>query len=688
MTPVSEKGGIASRMHFPVIRFNASLRLTLVVLLGILVPLSACISRDRKPPPPSIQDMDFCFDRQALLSSSAEDKEKCISVLERFLAAKEEDPASDRAALQLCRFYMEQRNFSAAYNLLLLFPERYPKSREQAMARLYLGICLYYMDDVKESLEILHGLVDDPEAASLYREAGRYIAENYLKRDQLPSALTWYEKCDGWLQDPEARRSLKRRVLVVVSRGGDREVLLRAEELFPVGFFHDAARLGTAAAAFQNGEVRLAENRLTELAYRHPDDVFTPFIQALSDRMAQEIPKEVCTIGCLLPLSGRYGKYGNGILDALVLGAGAFRDLDGRPVAVRLLVRDTAGDRDTAVKQLAELAQNTEVVGVLGPLLANVSQACAPEAQEAGLPMISLTQKEDVALAGEFVFQNGLTIRQQVDTLVEYAMEDLGVSRFAVLYPEDEYGAIARDAYQEKVLEMGGEVVSQVSYKKEETDFQEEIRALLGEEYWKEMKQREEEEKKRDLLRRASMSSSPGGTPDDTLLSPEDGEEEEPLISPFEALFVPDQYRKASLVAPYLAFYDLNDVVLLGNNAWNSVRLLEEAGEYVRDAVFVDGFFAESEMPHVSRFVDAFERAFDRKPRVLEAQGYDSLLILENAFHQANPKTRDRIREALAQMPEYPGLSGSTSFDENGCASKRLYLLTVFQNRIQEIQGR
>jgi len=83
--------------------------------------------------------------------------------------------------------------------------------------------------------------------------------------------------------------------------------------------------------------------------------------------------------------------------------------------------------------------------------------------------------------------------------------------------------------------------------------------------------------------------------------------------------------------------------------------------------------------------VEEFERDFQRVPRLFEALGYDSLLILEEAFHKAVPKTRDRIREALSEMEGYPGLSGYTDFDEVGSSRKRLYLLTVIRNRIEEV---
>ena len=69
----------------------------------------------------------------------------------------------------------------------------------------------------------------------------------------------------------------------------------------------------------------------------------------------------------------------------------------------------------------------------------------------------------------------------------------------------------------------------------------------------------------------------------------------------------------------------------------------------------------------------------------MEALGYDSLLMLEDSFLQTQDKTRERVREALANMQGYPGLSGYTSFNEDGSAKKRLYILSIIGNHIQQI---
>ena len=52
---------------------------------------------------------------------------------------------------------------------------------------------------------------------------------------------------------------------------------------------------------------------------------------------------------------------------------------------------------------------------------------------------------------------------------------------------------------------------------------------------------------------------------------------------------------------------------------------------------------------------------------------------------QQSQNTREEIRQALASMEGYAGLSGYTTFNEDGSARKRLYILSIIGNHIQQI---
>jgi len=50
--------------------------------------------------------------------------------------------------------------------------------------------------------------------------------------------------------------------------------------------------------------------------------------------------------------------------------------------------------------------------------------------------------------------------KMQVEAIVSYAIEVLGISRFAILYPDDKYGTTFMGLFQDEVEAYQGEVFS------------------------------------------------------------------------------------------------------------------------------------------------------------------------------------------------------------------------------------
>ena len=55
------------------------------------------------------------------------------------------------------------------------------------------------------------------------------------------------------------------------------------------------------------------------------------------------------------------------------------------------------------------------------------------------------------------------------------AMDKAGISRFAILYPNNTYGHFLMSLFYEGVHERGGKITGAASYEQEETDFAEAI---------------------------------------------------------------------------------------------------------------------------------------------------------------------------------------------------------------------
>lgn len=362
-------------------------------------------------------------------------------------------------------------------------------------------------------------------------------------------------------------------------------------------------------------------------------------------------------IGVLLPLSGRYATFGKRVQRGMELALEAFRP----HIPVRLIFRDTAGDEAIAAQQVAELAISDRVMAIAGPLVGNAAQGAVIRANQERTPLLTMSQKEGLAASSLYTFRNSLTPQLQVRALLDYTMEEQGLYQFGILSPQTRQGKQLAELFREEVLRRGGEVVAEESYLTDQTDFRYQVRSLQG--------------------------LDPNAPDEEQQTDPNhpDFVAQEEVLPPFEALFIPDYADRISLIAPQLAFYGLEEIQLLGTNGWNDAELPKLARQFVEGAVFTDGFFRHSTYPFIQEFVDLYFNRYQEEPTILEAQGYDTAGILLNLLNDPQVQSREDMRRALAQIQNYPGVTGATRFDFIGEADKVLFILQVQNGAIVQI---
>ncbi len=152
-------------------------------------------------------------------------------------------------------------------------------------------------------------------------------------------------------------------------------------------------------------------------------------------------------------------------------------------------------------------------------------------------------------------------------------------------------------------------------------------------------------------------------------------------------MFIPDAAKKAGLITPQLAYSDIEDVVLIGTNLWHSQQLISMSRDYIQDAVLTDGFFSESKDRKVKIFLKSFQDSFDERPGFIEAVAYDSARILLQTL--ANPRIRfkSHLKDELLNLVDFPGMTGSTSFDYKGDAIRNPYILQVKGRSFKALQS-
>lgn len=483
------------------------------------------------------------------------------------------------------------------------------------------------------------------------------LAEGFLALDEPHKALYFYQQA-MLIEGAVSPRDVLARIYKLLSDRFNEADLAEAAFIYndsPVAYLAMLQLGWRALAADQKDRARqwAASAMQAPIGFAYREEALALQSQLSDPTQLQR------AIGVLLPLSGRYAAFGERVKKGIELAMEAFRP----NIPVRLIFRDTAGDETIAAQQVAELAISDRVMGIIGPLVGNAAEGAAVRANQERTPLLTMSQREGLAAASLYVFRNSLTAELQVRTLVDYAMEERGLSTFGIMYPKTRQGENFAVLFQDEVWRRGGEIVATQGYQTEQTDFRHQVRLLQG----LDPGASDEEENSAD-----SESSGDAG-------------EEKKTPPPFEALFVPDYSDKISLIAPQVAFYGLEDIQLLGTNGWNDTELPRLARQFVEGAVFTDSFFLHSSYPFVQEFVADYFNRFGEEPTILEAQGYDIAGIMLTLLNDSRITSREDLRRALSQLQNFPGVTGATSFDLVGEADKILFLLQIQKGVIVQI---
>jgi ABC-type branched-subunit amino acid transport system substrate-binding protein len=426
---------------------------------------------------------------------------------------------------------------------------------------------------------------------------------------------------------------------------------------------------------------QLGVNLAAESNYDQAAQAFSDFLAAFpaheynqqARRMLEELSGRTVynrtTIGCLLPLSGRYKVYGDRAMKGVEIALARFnqQSIGGEPV--QLIVKDSGSDPGMLTVAIEELVQ-ARVAAIIGPLVD--AEYAAEIAQKNGIPIVTFTQKENITEIGDWVFRNFMTPEMQVKRIVGYAADILGARNFVILYPEEKYGATFMNLFWDEVIQHGGRIVGVESYDPSQTDFAEPIKKLVGQFY----------DTPRDLkdIVRPPQDSDTTTSEEQEISRGDRGrrEDEGPeAIVDFDAIFIPDAPAKAGLIVPQLAYYDIEDVYLLGTNLWHSPKMIEMARDYVQGAIMPDGFFPDSQNLQVREFVKLFEDTYVETPGVIEATAYDTAMMLFQICQHPDVQSRTAIKEELLRLRDFPGVTGLTSFDGQREALKELSMLRI-----------
>lgn len=340
-----------------------------------------------------------------------------------------------------------------------------------------------------------------------------------------------------------------------------------------------------------------------------------------------ETPQTV-KIGFASPLTGPQAHYGKDNLNGAQMAIDELNarhpEIGGKLVKFELVIGDDQADpRIGAV--VAQRLVDTGIRGMVGHFNSGVTIPASRIYHDAGIPQLSVSTNVKYTHQGyRTAFRIMADDDKQGSALGHYAVNRLGMKRFAVVDDQTAYGQGLADAFAIAVKAAGGSVVKREYTTDKDIDF----RAIL------------------------------------TLLRAE---------SP-EAIFFAGYDVQAGPMARQMKELGMK-TLLLGGEAMNTAKFLQLAGPAAEGHIASTPGAALLSRPGGRAFAETYRRRYRQEIGLYAPYFYDGVMVLAAAMQRAGSSHPAKY---LSQLPTgYHGITADIEFDANG--DLRQGLLSIFR---------
>jgi branched-chain amino acid transport system substrate-binding protein len=422
--------------------------------------------------------------------------------------------------------------------------------------------------------------------------------------------------------DREAAAQLARQVVSELGLGEIDTLMARwpAGQLLRSVFEVERASLLLAAGHSEEG--REAAGRVLAL------DPLEPERQRAESIASGELETEQWRpiIGAILPMSGSLAAYGRMVEEGVLL---AIKEYNERHFdAVTLIVRDDADQSDRAIDLVREL-ERLGAVAIIGPLRSEGLESAARGRRDRDLVIVSPTAPENLSFERNTfsLFSTTERVTSGARALAAFAVRDLRIDYFGVMYPSTQEGRSQFAAFADAVRARGGEIVGSIAYDDTATTFQEPLAYLAA-------------------------------------------------FSP-QAIYAPaSRPRDVIVLAPQFSFYGMRGVQVLGDAEWSAPEVLRQVEPRFINGTVISTFLDRSN-PSVrwQQFVEMYEREYRKglQDNLAPALAYDATRLILSALPWGFPR-RSAIARSFREIRGMPGATGIFSV-ESGAITRRPFIL-------------
>jgi ABC-type branched-subunit amino acid transport system substrate-binding protein len=410
-------------------------------------------------------------------------------------------------------------------------------------------------------------------------------------------------------------------------------------------------------AALQNRiDVRTGTPSSTTLGSSTAAPLFEPPTEVYRGRTRSR------TIGVLVPLTGRYQVFGERVLRTVQF---AMKD---HP-EFEVVSADAGESLTAAIQGLQQLIEAKEAAVVIGPILSTGLETLTSKAAYYQVPMLSLVPAKGPD--APVYFSCGNSPQDQVSRILEYAIQEKGWKRFAILAPKNRSGQEYAREFWDQAEAAGASIRGFELYSSTETDFRKAIDPLVGLSFADDRKSELDALEK--IRAQEGIKKRTRKTERFFALPP---------VVDFDAVFIPDEAKTVGQILPTFAYRDVNQMNWLGISSWNSRALIDRAGSLADAAAFPTAFSSYRKTPETREFIQKFESTFKVTPTELEAYAYDAAQVAFSAI-DSGTSTREDVTRAFRQgIRGVKGATGDLDLMAGRC-QRNLTLVTVRRGQFQ-----
>lgn len=328
------------------------------------------------------------------------------------------------------------------------------------------------------------------------------------------------------------------------------------------------------------------------------------------------------------------GGLGRRMLEGAVLAveeANARGGYRGSGIPYRLVVRNDNGLWGASGEEIVHLAYREGVWAILGTVDGANTHIAIRVALKIEIPVVNTADTDPTLVETmiPWVFRNITDDRQMSYALADHVFGTLGLKRVAALRVGTRYGRVSMDELRDAATRLGRPLLVELQYRPEETDFAaylERIRALEP----------------------------------DAVLTWGDAAASARILEQMRALGM-NQW-------------------LIGSDRIVAPELLAAAGPEETRVVAASPWNPTRDDPRLARFLRSFAARFGEPPETYAAHAYDGTVMLLEAIERAG-LNRARIRDELAAVTEWYGVTGPKRFDTVQTDRSQAWLATLERGR-------